>query len=92
MKSKAKVPPLLRKFFALVENQFQIIIKIIRTDNGPEFNMADSMLLKVSFTDVLVSNPLNKLALLNVNTNTFLMLLDHYHFKLVTFKFWVIAY
>lgn len=41
MKTKSKVQPLLKQFFALVETQFQTVIKMIRIDNGPEFNMAD---------------------------------------------------
>lgn len=46
MKSNAEVWPLLKKFFALAEYQFQTTIKIVRTDNCLGFNINDFLLLR----------------------------------------------
>lgn len=46
MKSKSEVPNLLKYFFKMVDTQFSLQVKCIRTDNGQEFSM-DSFLNSV---------------------------------------------
>jgi hypothetical protein len=41
MKNKSKTCHLVRNFITYVENQFNTSVKIIRSDNGPEFMMTD---------------------------------------------------
>lgn len=38
MKTKDEVPSLMLNFFALIERQFGRRIKVLRSDNGTEFN------------------------------------------------------
>ena len=37
MKSKSTASSLIQSFFQMVLNQFKVPIKVIRSDNGPEF-------------------------------------------------------
>lgn len=39
MKNKSEASDLVMNFYAMVKNQFNVTIKTIRTDNGPEFNI-----------------------------------------------------
>nr|KYP51629.1 Retrovirus-related Pol polyprotein from transposon TNT 1-94 [Cajanus cajan] len=39
LKSKAEVQSHVQNFIALIENQFHTTIKILRSDNGPEFSL-----------------------------------------------------
>jgi hypothetical protein len=39
MKQKSETSPLIQSFFTLIKTQFSTSIKIVRSDNGPEFNM-----------------------------------------------------
>ena len=41
MKTKAETRPALETFIKLIHTQFHKAVKIIRSDNGPEFNMID---------------------------------------------------
>jgi IS30 family transposase len=40
MQSKAQTCAYIQSFFQLIETQFNCKIKVLRLDNGPEFNMA----------------------------------------------------
>lgn len=40
-KSKFEVTNLVQKFIVMIEIQHNFKVKIVRTDNGPEFSMSD---------------------------------------------------
>ena len=40
-KSKSEVTKLVQNFLIMIENQYQCKVKIVRTDNGPEFSMSE---------------------------------------------------
>jgi len=46
LKSKDQTQTFLQAFFLFVETQFNSKIKVIRSDNGPEFNMSEFFSLK----------------------------------------------
>ena len=54
MKSKSDTRSLLTSFILMIQTQFHTMIKHLRSDNGQEFNMPNSMLPKVSFTNIHV--------------------------------------
>jgi len=41
MKTKTETRPALQTFIRLIHTQHQKVVKIIRSNNGPEFNMTD---------------------------------------------------
>ena len=40
MKSKSDASSLIQVFFQMIPNQFKVSIKVIRSDNGPEFSLS----------------------------------------------------
>lgn len=41
MKQKSETKHLLKNFCNFAERQFEVKVKVIRSDNGPEFNLLD---------------------------------------------------
>ena len=39
MRQKSKTTMLIKSFISFVQNQFQTFVKIMRSDNGPEFTL-----------------------------------------------------
>lgn len=83
MHSKYEARSLLQNFILFVENQFATRVKIVRSDNGPEFKC----FAFYSQKGILYQKPVvliipNKMALLNANITTYKMLPVLFYFNL----------
>jgi hypothetical protein len=83
LQSKDQTRTYLKSFFHFVENQFDSKIKILRSDNGPEFHMPDFYSLKGVLHQLSCVESPNKMLLLKGNTNIFSMLLVLLNFNLI---------
>jgi hypothetical protein len=70
MKHKSQRRSLVQSFLTFVQTQFNLTIKCIRIDNGPEFKMGDFFFPHmVLFINSLVLKLHNKMQLWRENTN-----------------------
>jgi hypothetical protein len=77
LKQKSEVAIKLQHFITLIENQYTTVPKIIRSDNGPEFSLS-TFYSSLSTRDHVL-RLLNRMVVLNVNTNIFSMLVVPYY-------------
>ena len=68
MRSKSDTRPLLISFFKMVETQFHVKIKFVRSDNGIEFEMIDFFNTKGIIHQTFVEILHNKIQELKENT------------------------
>ena len=68
-------------FFSLIENQFGVKIKSVRTDNAFELSFSEFFRVKGSFPSILLLILHNRILLWNRNTKIFSMLLEPYIFS-----------
>ena len=54
MKHKSETSCLIQTFYNMIFTQFKVPIKMLRSDNGPEFTLNSFMLLKASYTSLVV--------------------------------------
>lgn len=71
MPHKYDASSLLQSFYNLVVNQFNTTIKVIRSNNGPEFSMHSFYAFKGIVHQLSCVETLNKIQLLRENINTF---------------------
>ena len=73
MKHKSEASFLIQSFYILILTQFKLPIKIIRSDNGPEFALNSFYASKGIVHQFFVWKLLSKIQLLKENTNIFLL-------------------
>jgi len=71
MKTKVETHTDLQNFINLIENQFNIHLKVLRSDNGYEFLMTDLFNRKGIVHQTSCVKLHNRIILLNTNINIF---------------------